>query len=84
MGLKSNKVMSALWQKFAITIVHNPVWHNLIKHAEVEICFVNENLGETMDFPLVNSEDQLADTFDKGRVMCQAGVSIYALTKLGI
>lgn len=37
-----------------------------------------------MDFPLVNSEDQLADTFDKGRVTCQAGVSIYALKKLGI
>lgn len=37
-----------------------------------------------MDFLLVNSEDQLADTFDKGRVTCQAGVSIYALKKLGI
>lgn len=37
-----------------------------------------------MDFPLVNSEDQLADTFDKGHVTCQAGVSIYALKKLGI
>ncbi|KAH9726797.1 hypothetical protein KPL70_008430 [Citrus sinensis] len=58
--------------KAAIEIAQNPVQHDRTKHVEVDRHFIKEKLDEkTIQFPFVQSGDQLADILTKvvsGRV----------------
>ncbi|RVW24916.1 Retrovirus-related Pol polyprotein from transposon RE1 [Vitis vinifera] len=52
--------------KAAIDISHNPVQHDRTKHVEVDRHFIKYNLEtNTIRFPFVKSEDQLADILTK-------------------
>lgn len=52
--------------KAAIDISHNPIQHDRTKHVEVDRHFIKHNLEtNTIRFPFVKSEDQLADIFTK-------------------
>ncbi|RVW37566.1 putative serine/threonine-protein kinase WNK4 [Vitis vinifera] len=52
--------------KAATNISHNPVQHDQTKHVEVDRHFIKYNLDtNTIRFPFVKSEDQLADILTK-------------------
>ena len=52
--------------KAAIDISHNPIQHDRTKHVEVDRHFIKQNQEERIiQFPLVKSENQLADILTK-------------------
>ena len=53
--------------KSAISIVHNPVQHDRIKHIEIDRHFIKEKLdARIINILHVSSEEQVADVFTKG------------------
>ena len=52
--------------KSAIETAHNPIQHDCTKHSEIDRHFIKENLDwKIIEFPSVQSEDQLADILTK-------------------
>ena len=52
--------------KTTIEIAQNPVQHDRTKHVEVDLHFIKENLDQKIiQFPFIQSENQLVDMFMK-------------------
>ncbi|BBH05820.1 hypothetical protein Prudu_017318 [Prunus dulcis] len=66
LGYKPTYVMNLLCDKAAIAIAHNPIQHDRTKHVEVDRHYIKQKLeAKVIQFPLVKSEDQLADILTK-------------------
>ena len=68
--------------KFAISIAHNPVQHDQMKHIEIDKHFIKDKLDSGLIcIPYVSTDRQLANILTQGLSSTKFQISI---SKLGI